>query len=373
MYKIYGLTSEKDKNIIKYVGLTSKLLSKRLKQHIYTSTKKNKNKYSKKEAWIKNRISNGFEIKIFELESDLTKQEAIDLEISWISYYGLENLTNSTIGGDGINGKIYSYEEKLNWYNAIKVYQFDLNGNFICEYKTITDCAKKLNISHSSIYYGIIGKNLTSNGYFFVKNKSEIQDKLQKYNSIQTRYELYDLYGNLIDVSNSISNLNKKYKFTQKLTEFSKRLNNGIIPKSISKKYFIKFPNFNLKIMLNSLYRYKIINKKTKEIKKFIFIKDISLFLKCSDSIIIDCLSKIKKSAKGWSIKYITESDEIPEYNNIRNIVEVDLYGNIIKRFNSIKDCSNFYNIDSSCISKVCRGKRKHIKKHIFKYIDDIV
>lgn len=373
MYKIYGLTSQKDENIIKYVGLTSKSLEHRLKQHIYTSTKKNKNRYTKKEAWIKNRIDSGYQIEIIELESDLTKEQAMDLEIAWIAYYGLENLTNSTSGGDGVPEHIYSYEEKLNWYNAIEVYMYDLKGNFLNHYKTITDCSKKLNISHSSIFYCISGKNLTAHNFFFVSKKEDIDNKIKLYNERNNKYELYDLYGNLVDISNSITNLCKKYHFSGYISEFSKRLNNGVIQKTIHYKYFIKFPNFNLNVMLTSLQRYKIVNIKTKEIKTFILINDISKFLGCSKSSIIDCLSHYKKSIHGWMIYHI--NDEVEEYSkkSARKIIELDHFGNTLKIFNTIKEASDYYSIDDSCISKVCRGKRKHVKKHIFKYIDDIV
>lgn len=374
MYKIYGLTTEFDKEI-QYIGLTSKTLEHRLNQHIRTSHIE-KDFYSKKENWIRKRIEDGYEIKILELESNLTKEEACDLEIAWISYFGLENLRNTTIGGEcGSAGKVFSLEERINWYNSIEVTQYSLDGKLIKEFPNITQCAKELNISHSSIWYCINNKHVTSHGFIFVQSdyKEDLYKKLEILKNRESRCELYDIYGNLIDSSNSINNLNKKYGFTQRLTEFSKRLNDGIVPKVLKESYFIKFPNFNLDVMLNSLKRFKIINIESKEILYFTTIEDIYKFLKCSKSLVTDCLSKIKKSANGWQIYHI--NDEVEEYSRINNrkIIELDLSGNIIKTFNNIKECANYYNIDSSCISKVCRGKRKHVKHHIFKYIDDIV
>lgn len=369
MYKIYGLITHKDDEI-KYVGLTSKKLEYRLKQHIKSSLKK-KVKYTKKENWIRKRINEGFSINIIELESNLSKEEANLFEMAWISYYGLENLTNLTIGGDGVRGKFYNYEERINWYNAINVYQYDLNGNFIKSYPTITECAKELNISISSVGYCILDKNLTSHGFIFVKDKNMLKEKLNKISN--NTYKLYDLYGNLVYCDRSISNINKKYNLTQRVSEFSKKLNNGVTPKTISEKYFIKYPNFNLNIMLSALNRYKIFNLTTSEIKYFIKIEDISKYLKCSKSLIIDCLSGLRKSAKGYQIYKI--NDKIIEYSNknYRKIIEIDDYGNCIKTFDNIQACANFYTLDPSCISKVCRGKRLHIKHHKFKYIDDIV
>jgi len=373
MYKIYGLITELDKEI-QYIGLTSKTLEKRLNQHIYTSLIE-KPYYSKKEKWIRERIKDGYKIEILELESDLTKEEAIELEVSWISYYGLENLQNTTSGGEANLGKFFTLEEKINWYNAVEVTQYDLNGNKINEFPNITQCAKELGISHSSIWYCVNNKNITSHGYIFIDSnyKEDLYKKLEILKNRETKYELYNLAGDLIDSSNSICVLNKKYGFTQRLTEFSKRLNNGIIPKILKEKYFIKFPNFNLDIMLNSLKRYKIIEIKSNKALYFTQIEDISKFLKCSKSLVTDCLSNIRKSAKGWQIYH--SEDDVQEYKrkNDRKIVELNSKGEIINEFNTIKECSDFYNIDSFCISKVCRGKRLHVKHHIFKYIEDIV
>ena len=324
-----------------YIGLTSKKLERRLKQHVITSVRD------------KNRINDGYTISIIELESDLTKQDAIDLEISYISRFGLDNLTNTTIGGEGVFGKKYTIEEKLNWYNSIEVEEYNIEGEIINEYFNITECSVINNISHSSIFYCINNKNITSFNRIFVKKGIKSKE-----------LKLYDLYGNLISTHKSASDIYKKYNLNQSLGEFSKRLNNGIKPKQLKQKYFILYPNFNLSVMLESLKRYKIYNGS--DLKYFMTINDISKYLLVDYSFVSDVLSKIKKSAKNYQILYYDE--EIKEYINelCKKIVELDDNGNI-------KECSNYYNLDSSDISKICRGKRKHVKKHKFKYIDDIV
>lgn len=371
MYKIYGLITEYD-NEIQYIGLTSKTLEKRLNQHIYTSFR-DREYYSKKENWIRKRINDGYKIEIIELESDLTKEEALKLEVAWISYYGLENLTNTTPGGE-CGGKVFSLEEKLNWYNSVPITQYDLKGNKIKDYFNITQCAKELNITHSSIWRCVNNKLITAHGYIFIQSdfKEDLYNKLDKLNN-KREYQLYTLKGDMIDSAYSISELNKKYGFTQRLTEFSKRLNSGIVPKCLKEKYFIKFPEFNLNVMLTSLNRYKIINIKTKNVKTFMTTIEIAKYLKCSHGLITDCLSKRKKSAKGYQIYHINDIVEDYSKKHNRKIVEIDYKGNIINTFNTIKECALFYNIDSSGISKVCSGKRRHICNHKFKYIEDIV
>ncbi len=51
-----------------------------------------------------------------------------------------------------------------------------------------------------------------------------------------------------------------------------------------------------------------------------------------------------------------------------RIINQFDLNGNLIKKWGSITSVANFYNIDGSAISKVCRDKRKTYKGFIWKY-----
>ena len=51
-----------------------------------------------------------------------------------------------------------------------------------------------------------------------------------------------------------------------------------------------------------------------------------------------------------------------------QKVEHVDENDNVIKVFNSISECSSFYNIDGSSISKVCRGKLKTTKGMRFRY-----
>lgn len=62
------------------------------------------------------------------------------------------------------------------------ILQFDLNGNFIKEYESITQASKELNNSLNNISQCCLGKSRTSKGYIFkFKNDKEI---LSKYKSI---------------------------------------------------------------------------------------------------------------------------------------------------------------------------------------------
>lgn len=100
LVKIYMLIDPRDSKI-RYIGKTKQSLKKRLINHIVNS----KHKKTHKDCWIMNLLNNNFKPQI-ELIDDVQESEWIFWEQHYISLYkswGF-NLTNLTIGGDGVNG-----------------------------------------------------------------------------------------------------------------------------------------------------------------------------------------------------------------------------------------------------------------------------
>ena len=60
----------------------------------------------------------GFYIKI--LKDNLAEQDAFDLEIKTIAEIGIKNLTNITLGGEGLSGHKHSLASKLKMSNSAK-------------------------------------------------------------------------------------------------------------------------------------------------------------------------------------------------------------------------------------------------------------
>jgi hypothetical protein len=94
VYKIYALIDPRNE-MIKYIGLTSKTLDKRLHWHLKSAHKKNK-----KLNWIRFLINNNLNIKIILIEDNLSKNEASEKEQYYIKLYSKNNLKNSTSGGE---------------------------------------------------------------------------------------------------------------------------------------------------------------------------------------------------------------------------------------------------------------------------------
>ena len=123
-------------------------------------------------------------------------------------------------------------------------------------------------------------------------------------------------------------------------------------------------------------------------IKIYGCIVDASNDTGCSAQSICNCCHGRKYSAKGYLWRYyqggtaFIESESLPQkprdnfkgVNNpaARRIVEIDSDGNIINIFDYAKLAANMYGLDLSAIIKCCKGKMKHTKGHIFKYLSEI-
>lgn len=127
------------------------------------------------------------------LKQELTSEEALLLEIDLISNIGRRNLnkgplTNLTDGGEGTSGIIFTDELRKRWselakkrakfgsenHSSKKVYQYDLNGNFIKEWSCKEDCKRELNFNPTGINACCKGRNKTAfNFQWFDKYQGE--------------------------------------------------------------------------------------------------------------------------------------------------------------------------------------------------------
>ena len=126
--KIYSL-NDPNTNEVRYIGMTTKELSRRLKEHI--SESKNKRQKHHRAHWIKSLLSNN-KFPIIDLIEEVEINKWQESEIYWIAQFkewGF-NLTNSSIGGDGNIGYKKTKEEiekhrkdmlgKIPWNKGLK-------------------------------------------------------------------------------------------------------------------------------------------------------------------------------------------------------------------------------------------------------------
>lgn len=139
---------------IRYVGKTVSKLLTRLGQHI--SDARNNKINNHRVNWLR-KLCNEGKLPIIEEIDYCTWEESKNLETYYIAYYkslGCD-LINETDGGEGTLGRKVSEATVNKLKNSLrnkapKVYQYDLDGNFIKEWDNACEAAEYLNAKNAS-------------------------------------------------------------------------------------------------------------------------------------------------------------------------------------------------------------------------------
>lgn len=158
--KIYTLSSSKEPENIRYIGQTGSELKYRLSRHIQNS----KSEKTHKSYWINKELKNGNKILIKEIYIVPENENWEKWEVHFISEYKKlgYKLTNSTIGGEGLCGednpffgkkhkKITIQKNKENQPYKRSVDKYDLKGNLIKTYQSISEAAFDVNLKNTMI------------------------------------------------------------------------------------------------------------------------------------------------------------------------------------------------------------------------------
>ena len=200
-YKIYSLKCPKTLEV-RYVGVTTTTLSRRLHKHLYETKT---SKISHKINWLK-KLDEENLIPIIELIEICDVDNWQEREIYWINSF--ENLTNTHKGGSHVYLK-----EKNNSLKKIKVYQYDLNGNYINSFDSLTEAAKEVNKSVSSLQRALsCDKGSCANFQW----KTIKLDKIEKfYPETKTRMKVFKLvpveYKDFDSIQEMTEELNLSY------------------------------------------------------------------------------------------------------------------------------------------------------------------
>ena len=143
--------------------------------------------FNRKKKSIKNNVLKAIERDTGELPihyriyQNLTQESCFEIEKDFIKYFGRIKdktgiLSNLTEGGDGNLGLIHSEEYK----NSLKkkLYQYDLEGNFLKEWGSLKNAWEHYKCKSSNIRQAIKNKG-TSNGFQWRYNKEEKLNPLQ--------------------------------------------------------------------------------------------------------------------------------------------------------------------------------------------------
>lgn len=247
-----------------------------------------------------------------------------------------------------------------------QIYVFDLNGNLLNTYNSITECTNKLNLGHDTITACILREKAYKEYIFSYSNC--INPKNYKMNATNGIYQ-YNKEGLLL----------KKYKNIQEMADgldLPKQECIRIINERVLKYecYFL-YANEDINDFLNEKSNKLFVQKRNcycytldkKFYKTFQSLGAASHFCKVTYSTMLRHM-KLNTPCNNYYWSYI-KADVLPEINYYKKdpvkIAQYDKDHNLIKIWDSITDCKKEF---PSCL-KVCRKERRVCKGYIFEYI----
>lgn len=124
----------------------------------------------------------------FEIIEECQIEELNEREIYWIAQYdSFNNGYNMTLGGEACNGT-----------NDKKVYQYDISGKLIGEYKSAHEASRILNIQFTNICKVCRGERKTAGGFGWSYEKKTIEEPIKTTIKHNTPVLQYDKSGNFI-------------------------------------------------------------------------------------------------------------------------------------------------------------------------------
>ena len=326
---IYTLSNPITKEI-KYIGKTFNI-KRRLYGHL---SKHSLLKRSKKNSWIKSLINKKL-LPIIEILDEVEKSESNFYEIFYISLFkswGFK-LLNMTEGGDGNhikgrkNSEEYKIKQKINSPNRKSVGQYDLEGNLIKTYYSISEAAKYTNSNRTHISNCCNNRKSSITHNWFIWKFIEKND----FNKVEEK---------IIPI--------KKYEKTKR--------------KKITKEKVVK-ENFKIekpKLPRPNITKIKVFTLNGELLEICNGYRDIEEKYKCHRELVSRCCKeKGFYQTKNLTFRYENDYFDYVPYKNFRNnkTYKIGLYkedGELIKSFNSLKDAVSDTKIGKQYISKNC-------------------
>lgn len=296
----------------------------------------------------------------------LNEKHAKETEIRLISEYQSNNPQygyNMTPGGDGVRG-----------INRKAVFQYDLNGNLIKEWKSLTDIQEELGYLKNNISHCCLGTNPSAYGYIWSYEKRE--NVIYKNKNFQKQKKIYQFskdmtliaeWENLEYIENELgynrSNISNCCRCESKtaygyIWRYEENLNNKVLLVSAQAKKVLQLDKkYNLIAKFNSV----------SEAQRVTGINNIS-----------NCCKGKYKTAGGYVWVYEEDYDKfdknehIKECIHIREVNKYDLNMKYLKTFRSVTEAARDVNGATSHISLCCKGKSKTTYGYIWRYTNDV-
>jgi hypothetical protein len=177
---IYGLIDPRNGEI-RYIGKTKNPKS-RLSGHITESKDIEVVNYRIK--WIRKLISLDLKPNIVFLKV-CSVNDFVKYETEYIKIYSNNRLTNSDETGQGNTNRKREVLNRQSENSGKKVYQYDLNGNFIKEYRSVRKAAVELKTNHANISRCCNGEYKHTMGFIFRYDKLNNIEKVKSPNAVK--------------------------------------------------------------------------------------------------------------------------------------------------------------------------------------------
>lgn len=309
----------------------------------------------------------------FILIEECEETELNDKEIYWIDYYrSCEEQFgyNSQIGGAG--DVLYK-----------PVLQFDLSKNFIKEWKNAREASLETGVPQQGIYGSCVKKFKHSRLFIWVYKDDYVDSSsLDWYFENQKRKNVnqYDLFGRFIKTWSGHKEIKDTLGYSvNQCTNHTILTSHGYIwlytddPTELTEEYCYMARN-SLHFICNKPF-YQV-DKQCNIVKEYDCLREASED-GYSERMVNECLRGLRDTTRGyiWIYKNEYESLTKEKCNEIFNkpferkyyeIIQCDLDGNFIKKYNSLKEVPDDFL--KTNVADCCLGRKKQYKGFIWKY-----
>lgn len=280
-------------------------------------------------------------------------EDALEMERKIVNEEFIKRSDTYNVALGGGSGLVPSTE--------IEAHQYDLSGNYIKSYRSYSDAGRKNNVSYVSIGHAILNKSICVNSYWSETRVSKLDISLFK--SPMKPIYVYDHSGKYLGEESSITNYAKRYEVclssAQKALKYGTKCAGNYISTEKVEVFKIREYKRNRK---HKIYQY---NSKGEFIKMF---ENQSLvrqeLKKPMTRLSMHIIDQTLYEGFYWSYE---RYDKFPKKQNVsKKIAQYDLSGNLVKIWNTYREC----NKEFSNLRYVLSGVRSQTKGFIFKYVD---
>lgn len=246
------------------------------------------------------------------------------------------------------------------------VYQFDLQGNLIKEWKSVNAVIEHYKCNEARIRMCVNEKRSFDNCYWNYENKINVEEYRLSARGYIFLYNSKGEYLNFFENATIASSKLDINRDTIVNAIFAKHLYHGyyFLKADENIENILNFKKERKNLKITKVFRYTLDGKFDKE---YCSIREAELDSKCNHSNIIRAI-KNNKTSGGYKWSYI-KSDIIQPFSEQHlipvKIAQYDKEHNLIKIWDSLAECQKVF----PYCRKVCRKEKKSTNGYIFEYI----